>query len=40
MSFPDDLPRLHQSPPDNTRPDGVQQSWYAKSQRGELPEVY
>ena len=41
MGFPDDLPRLDQSrPPDNTRPEGVQQSWYAKRQRGELPEVY
>jgi hypothetical protein len=40
LGFPDDLPRLNQSPPDNTRPEGVQQSWYAKRQRGELPEVY
>jgi len=40
MGFPDDLPRLDQSPPVNTRPEGVQQSWYAKRQRGELPEVY
>ncbi len=40
MGFPDDLPRLDQSPPVNTRPEGVQQSWHAKRQRGELPEVY
>jgi hypothetical protein len=40
MGFPDDLPRLDQSPPVNTRPEGVQQSWYAKRQWGELPEVY
>ena len=40
MGFPDDLPRLDQSPPVNTRPEGAQQSWYAKRQRGELPEVY
>jgi len=40
MGFPDDLPRLDQLPPVNTRPEGVQQSWYAKRQRGELPEVY
>ena len=40
MGFPDDLPSLHQTPPANTRPEGVQQSWYAKRQRGELPEAY
>jgi hypothetical protein len=40
MGFPDDLPRLDRSPPVNTRPEGVQQSWYAKRQRGELPDVY
>lgn len=40
MGFPDDLPSLQHSPPSNTRPEGVQQSWYAKRQRGELPEVY
>jgi hypothetical protein len=40
MGFPDDLPSLDHSPPVNTRPEGVQQSWYAKRQRGELPEVY
>jgi hypothetical protein len=40
MGFPDDLSRLDQSPPVNTRPEGLQQSWYAKKQRGELPEVY
>jgi hypothetical protein len=41
MGFPDDLPRLDRSrPPINARSEGVQQSWYAKRQRGELPEVY
>jgi hypothetical protein len=40
MGFPDDLPSLDQSPPVNTRPEGLQQSWYAKRQRGELPDVY
>ena len=40
MGFPDDLPSLEHSPPDNTRPEGVHQSWYAKRQRGELPGVY
>jgi hypothetical protein len=40
MGFPDDLPKLNQSPPVNTRPEGVRRSWYAKRQRGELPEVY
>lgn len=41
MGFPDDLPRLdRRSPPSNTRPEGVQQSWYARRERGDLPEVY
>jgi hypothetical protein len=41
MGFPDDLPRLDRlSPPSNARPEGVEQSWYAKRERGELPEVY
>jgi hypothetical protein len=40
MSFPNDLPDLSPSPPANTRPEGVQHSWYAKRQRGELPDVY
>jgi hypothetical protein len=40
MGFPDDLPPLDQLPPVNTRPEGVHESWYAKKQRGELPEFY
>ena len=40
MGFPDDLPSLEQRPPGNSRPEGVQQSWYARKQRGELPDVY
>jgi 5-methylcytosine-specific restriction endonuclease McrA len=40
MGFPDDLPSLDHSPRANTRPEGVQQTWYAKRQRGELPDVY
>jgi hypothetical protein len=40
MGFPEDLPELDQSPPVNTRPEGVQECWYAKRLRGELPDVY
>jgi hypothetical protein len=40
MGFPDDLPALDDSPPGNTRPEGVLQPWYARRERGELPEVY
>jgi hypothetical protein len=41
MRFPEDLPDLAQDmPPSNTRPDGIAHSWFAKRQRGELPEVY
>lgn len=41
MGFPEDLPDLNtHTPPTNTRPEGVSQSWFAKKQRGELPDVY
>lgn len=37
--FPDDLPDLGRlRPPGNSRPEGVEISWYAKQQRGQLPE--
>ena len=41
MRFPNDLPDLTQDPPPhNSRAEGVSESWFAKRQRGELPEVY
>ena len=41
MGYPQDLPNLASlKPPTNTRPEGVQQSAYARRQRGELPDVY
>jgi hypothetical protein len=37
LGFPKDLPNLEtKKPNDNTRPDGVQQSWFAKRERGEM----
>ena len=39
--FPDDLPDLRRlRPPRNTRPEGLEMSWHAKRQRGQLPESY
>lgn len=39
--FPEDLPNLsHLRPPRNSRPQGVEISWYAKRQRGQLAETY
>jgi HNH endonuclease len=39
--FPDDLPDLSRlRPPTNSRPYGVEISWYAKRQRGQLTETY
>ena len=39
--FPEDLPNLGRlRPPSNSRPDGIEVSWYAKRQRGQLPETY
>ncbi len=41
MGYPNDLPDLaKRRPPSNTRPDGISKSCFAKSQRGELPDVY
>tara|TARA_B110000037_G_scaffold221976_2_gene294882 strand:- start:69 stop:671 length:603 start_codon:yes stop_codon:yes gene_type:complete len=41
MRFPKDLPDLTQKPPKkNTRPKGVDSSWFAKREKGKLPEVY
>jgi hypothetical protein len=39
--FPSDLPDLGRlRPPGNSRPEGVAMSWYAKRQRGHLPQCY
>lgn len=39
--FPEDLPNLGRlRPPSNSRPDGIEVSWFAKRQRGQLPETY
>lgn len=39
--FPDDLPNLGRlRPPGNSRPNGIEVSWYAKRQRDQLPEIY
>ena len=41
MGFPKDPPDLNDDPPPrNTRPDGIQSSWFAKRAAGTLPEVY
>lgn len=42
MGFPHDLPDLSRlrPPSGNNRPDGVELSFYAKKERGELPESY
>jgi hypothetical protein len=39
--FPEELPDLSRlRPPKNSRPDGVEISWYAKRERGQLAETY
>jgi hypothetical protein len=39
--FPEDLPNLSSlRPPTNSLPGGISSSWYARRQRGELPETY
>ncbi|MEQ1904085.1 MAG: HNH endonuclease signature motif containing protein [Pirellulaceae bacterium] len=39
--FPHDLPNLGRlRPPRNSQPEGVEFSWHAKQQRGQLPESY
>ena len=43
MGYPDDLPdlsRRRRRPPNNTRPEGIEESSFAKRERGELPETY
>jgi hypothetical protein len=42
MGYPDDLPNLRcrRPPGGNTRPAGVEQSAFARRERGELPSSY
>jgi len=41
MSFPRDLPNLATlSPPGNTRPSGVEQSFHSLREKGKCPQVY
>jgi len=42
MGFPDDLPDLGRlRPPEgNTRPEGVEESYFAQREKGVLPETY
>jgi len=41
MGFPVDLPDLSsENPPENSRPEGIDESWFSKRERGELPEIY
>ena len=41
MQYPNDLPDLAVLQPDgNSRPEGVEQSYFAQRKRGELPETY
>ena len=42
MGFPEDLPDLSwlRPPGGNSRPDGVEQSYFAQRHRGELPQTY
>jgi HNH endonuclease len=42
MGFPENLPQLQRlrPPRGNTRPEGIGQSWLARKERGELPELY
>lgn len=41
MRYPESLPDLSRlRPPGNRRPNGVRQSYFARRQRGDLPETY
>jgi len=41
VGFPDDLPDLSRlRPPRNSRKESLDQCWFARRQRGELPNVY
>lgn len=41
LGYPDELPDLSRlAPESNSKPDGINQSFYARRVRGELPDVY
>jgi hypothetical protein len=41
MRFPSDLPDLSlDPPPDNSRPEGIGSSWFARRHAGTIPEIY
>ena len=41
MGYPLDLPNLANCRvPENTRPEGIDDSYFARRERGELPQVY
>jgi hypothetical protein len=41
LGFPEDLPKLKACRvPRNTRPEGIQKSYFAQRERGDLPELY
>jgi hypothetical protein len=43
MGFPEDLPDLaavHPQPTSNSKPEGIEQSWLARKNRGQLPATY
>jgi len=41
MGFPDDMPDLWRlRPPHNSRPEGIDESYFAQRQRGMLPDTY
>jgi hypothetical protein len=41
LGFPDDLDDLRKSPPPtNYRLEGIDESWFSRQKRGELPEIY
>jgi len=41
VGFPRDLPDLSRlRPPENHRPEGVEQCWFARRRRGEVPSAY
>jgi hypothetical protein len=42
IGFPEDLPDLSQlrPPAGNSRPEGIEESYFARRRRGELPETY
>ena len=41
LGFPDDLDDLRiLKPPTNNRLEGIEESWFSRRERGELPEIY